>query len=123
MGLSFNRVENELSRSIILRMKKILTRGSNLPGEALLLTTAIVWGPLFYSGIVAVGIGFTLQVFGQSKVDPAFASLILSLEAGIDLLGRMIFLGERLSCSEWLGCVVMLAAVILVQLKGQQQKH
>ena len=123
MGLSFNRVENELSRSIILRMKKILTWGGNLPGEALLLTAAIVWGPLFYSGIVAVGIGLTLQVFGQSKVDPAFASLILSLEAGIDLLGRMIFLGERLSCSEWLGCVVMLAAVILVQLKGQQQKH
>ena len=72
---------------------------------------------------MAVGIGLTLQVFGQSKVDPAFASLILSLEAGIDLLGRMIFLGERLSCSEWLGCVVMLAAVILVQLKGQQQKN
>ena len=80
------------------------------------------WGPLLYSGIVAVGIGFTLQVFGQSKVDPALASLILSLEAVFALLGGMIFLGERLSDREWLGCAVMLAAVILVQLKGQQQK-
>ncbi|NLV52199.1 MAG: DMT family transporter [Bacteroidales bacterium] len=104
-------------------MKKILTWGGNLPGEALLLTTSIVWGPLFYSGIVAFGIGFTLQVFGQSKVDPALASLILSLEAVFAILGGMILLGERLSGSEWLGCVVMLAAVILVQLKGQQQKH
>jgi drug/metabolite transporter (DMT)-like permease len=34
----------------------------------------------------------------------------------------MIFLGERLSGREWLGSAVMLAAVILVQLKGQQQK-
>ena len=80
------------------------------------------WGPLLYSGIVAVGIGFTLQVFGQSKVDPALASLILSLEAVFALVGGMLFLGERLSGREWLGCAVMLAAVILVQLKGQQQK-
>ncbi len=80
------------------------------------------WGPLLYSGIVAVGIGFTLQVFGQTKVDPALASLILSLEAVFALLGGMIFLGERLSGREWLGCVVMMAAVILVQLKGHQQK-
>jgi len=80
------------------------------------------WGPLLYSGVVAVGIGFTLQVFGQSKVDPALSSLILSLEAVFALLGGMIFLGERLSGREWLGCAVMLAAVILVQLKGQQHK-
>lgn len=78
--------------------------------------------PLLYSGIVAVGIGFTLQVFGQSKVDPALSSLILSLEAVFALFGGMIFLGERLSGREWLGCAVMLAAVFLVQLKGQQRK-
>ena len=78
--------------------------------------------PLLYSGIVAVGIGFTLQVFGQSKVNPALASLIMSLEAVFALLGGMLFLGERLSPREWLGCGLMLAAVFLVQLKGQQQK-
>lgn len=80
------------------------------------------WGPLLYSGIVAVGIGFTMQVFGQSKVDPALASLILSLEAVFALLGGTFFLGERLSSREWLGCGLMLAAVILVQIKGQQTK-
>ncbi len=80
------------------------------------------WSPLLYSGIVSVGIGFTLQVFGQKKVDSALASLIMSLEAVFALLGGLIFLGERLSGREWLGSAVMLAAVILVQLKGQQQK-
>ncbi len=78
--------------------------------------------PLLFSGVVAVGIGFTLQVFGQSKVDPALASLIMSLEAVFALFGGMLFLGERLSGREWLGCAVMLAAVFLVQLKGQQRK-
>ena len=80
------------------------------------------WGPLLYSGIVAVGMGFTLQVFGQSKVDPALASLIMSLEAVFALFGGMLFLGERLSGREWWGCVIMMAAVVLVQLKGQQSK-
>jgi len=78
--------------------------------------------PLIFSGVIAVGIGFTLQVFGQSKVDPALASLIMSLEAVFALFGGMLFLGERLSGREWLGCVVMLAAVFVVQLKGQQRK-
>lgn len=50
--------------------------------------------PLLYSGIVAVGIGFTLQVFGQSKLDPALASLIMSLEAVFALFGGMLFWGR-----------------------------
>jgi drug/metabolite transporter (DMT)-like permease len=38
------------------------------------------------------------------------------------LFGGILFLGERLSNKEWWGCLIMLAAVILVQVKGQQQK-
>lgn len=80
------------------------------------------WGPLIYSGVVAVGIGFTLQVIGQSKVDPALASLIMGLESVFALLGGMVLLGETLTGREWLGCGLMLAAVVMVQIKGQQQK-
>jgi len=87
-----------------------------------LVTDSGAWMPLLYSGVAAVGIGFTLQVVGQSMVDPALATLILSLEAVFALLGGTIFLGEQLSGREWLGCGMMLAAVILVQLKGEQQK-
>ena len=95
----------------------------NLTTEGgVLVSHSSAWGPLLFSGLVAVGIGFTLQVFGQSKVAPGLASLIMSLEAVFALLGGMIFLGERLSGREWLGCAVMLAAVFLVQVKGQQQK-
>jgi len=78
--------------------------------------------PLVYSGIVAVGIAFTLQIFGQRRVNPALASLIMGLEAVFAVIGGMLFLGERLTSREWLGCAIMLAAVLLVQLKGQQKK-
>ena len=80
------------------------------------------WGPLLYSGIFAVGIGFTLQVFGQSKVNPTLASLIMSLEAVFAMISGMLFLGEQLTARECLGGLLMMAAVVLVQLKGQQQK-
>jgi len=82
----------------------------------------IAWGPILYSGIIVVAIGFTLQVFGQSKVNPTLASLIMSLEAVFALLSGMLILGERLNIREWLGGLLMMAAVILVQIKGQQQK-
>ncbi len=87
-----------------------------------LFTDSPAWGPLLYSGIVAVGIGFTLQVFGQSKVESGLASLIMSLEAVFALLGGMLFLGERLTGREWFGSGLMLAAVVMVQLRGQQRK-
>ena len=80
------------------------------------------WGPLLFSGIVSVAIGFTFQVVGQSKVDPALASLIMSLEAVFALFGGMLLLNERLTNREWWGCLLMLAAVVLVQVKGQQIK-
>ena len=72
--------------------------------------------------MIAVGIGFTLQVFGQNKVDPELTEIIIRIEAVFALLGGMLLLGERLSGREWFGCVLMLSGVILVQLRGQQQK-
>ncbi len=81
------------------------------------------WLPLLYSGVVVVGIAFTLQVFGQSKVDPTLASLIMGLEAVFALIAGMIFLDERLTGREFLGSALLLAAVFLVQLKGQQKKE
>ncbi len=87
-----------------------------------LFTDSIAWGAILYSGIIVVAIGFTLQVFGQSKVESTLASLIMSLEAVFALLSGMLILGERLNIREWLGGLLMMAAVILVQIKGQQQK-
>ena len=72
-----------------------------------------------YAGIVVVGVAYTLQVLGQVRVQPAVASLILSLESVFALLAGMLFLGERMSAREGLGCVLMLAAVVLAQLKSK----
>ncbi|MEI7982748.1 MAG: DMT family transporter, partial [Bacteroidota bacterium] len=43
--------------------------------------------PVFYGGVMSVGIAYTLQIIAQQKAHPAHASIILSLEALFAVLG------------------------------------
>lgn len=72
--------------------------------------------PLAYAGIFSSGIAYTLQVIGQKDLDPTVASLILSLESVISMLAGWVILGQSLTGRELLGCMLVFAAVILVQL-------
>ena len=74
------------------------------------------WRPLLYSGVLSCGVAYTLQVVGQNGVDPAVASLILSLESVFSVLAGWVVLHEALSGRELLGCLLMFTAIILVQL-------
>ena len=65
---------------------------------------------------MSCGAGYTLQILGQKKTDPTVASLILSLESVISVLAGWVLLGQSLTGKELLGCGVMFAAIILVQL-------
>ena len=73
-------------------------------------------GPILYCGIISGGLGYTFQIIGQRHTEPAAASLILSLESVFAVLTEALFLNERLTGRECIGCVVMFLAVILVQL-------
>ena len=72
--------------------------------------------PILYCGIVSGGIGYTLQIVAQKITDPTVASLLLSLEAVFAVFAGAFLLHERMSIRELIGCVIMLAAVILVQI-------
>lgn len=74
-------------------------------------------GPLLYSGIVVVGIAYTLQVLGQKYANPTLAAILLSLEAVFAVISGMLLLGEGLTLRELTGCVLMLAAVLLAEVK------
>jgi drug/metabolite transporter (DMT)-like permease len=74
--------------------------------------------PILYGGIMSVGIGYTLQVVAQQKAHPAYASIILSLESAFAVLGGWLILDEHLSGRAILGCALMLAGMIVVQLRG-----
>ena len=77
---------------------------------------AAAWLPIVYCGLVSGCIGYTLQILGQKYTDPTSASLLMSLESVFSVLTGALFLGERMSVREIAGCVIMFAAVILVQI-------
>lgn len=78
--------------------------------------------PLLYAGILSSGVAYTLQVIGQKDMDPTVASLILSLESVISMLAGWVILGQKLSPRELSGCLLVFAAVILVQLPDFKRK-
>lgn len=69
-----------------------------------------------FSGLLTIGLGFTLQAIAQTKAHPARASIIMSLEAMFAAIGGWIILGERLSPREMAGCAIMLCGMIVAQL-------
>ena len=66
---------------------------------------------------------YTLQIIGQKNVNPAIASLILSLESCFSVLAGWVILGEKLSVREFIGCILMFAAIILAQLPDKKDKE
>ena len=79
------------------------------------------WLPILYAGAISGGVGYTLQVVAQKDGEPAVVSLLLSLESFFAVVSGALILGERLTPREYLGCALMLCAVVLVQLPEKQQ--
>ena len=75
--------------------------------------------PVLYTGIVSVGIGYTLQVWAQRKTPPAIAALILSLEAVMAAVSGWLILNERLEALQLTGCGLIMLAVVLAQIRAR----
>lgn len=76
----------------------------------------VAWFEIFYSGVMSVGVGYTLQLVGQRFTHSSDAAIILSSEALFATLAGMIFLNEQLAIVQLAGCFIILACVIWVQL-------
>ncbi len=73
------------------------------------------WISFVYLGIFSTGIGFTLQAFGQRHAPAADAAIIMSMEAVFAALSGWLFLAEKLTAIQLVGCGLILAAIILSQ--------
>ena len=79
------------------------------------------WMPLCFAGVLSMGVAYSLQIVGQKDVEPAAASLIMSLESVFAALGGWWLLNERMSANELLGCALVFAAVVLSQLPEKKE--
>ncbi len=78
---------------------------------------------LLYAGVMSCGVAYTLQIVGQNGVNPTVAALLMSLESVVATITGMIafqigFLkvDQTMTLRQIAGCVIVFAAVILVQL-------
>jgi len=84
------------------------------------ITFGAVWDckwSILYAGVLSSGAAYTLQMIGQKKVNPTVASLILSLESVFAALSGWLILSESFSVREFIGCVLIMAAIVIAQLK------
>lgn len=89
-------------------------------------TLGDIWAaalPIAYAGILSSGVGYTLQIVAQKDTDPTVASLLMSLESVFSLIFGWIILKEAMSGIELLGCGLMFAAIIWVQLPERKKKQ
>ena len=76
---------------------------------------AAAW-PIAYTGVVSVGIAFTAQVVAQRYAHAADAAIILSAETLFAALFGYALMGDRLNSFGLLGCGLILASLLAVQL-------
>lgn len=79
--------------------------------------------PILYSGILSCGVAYTLQIIGQQYTEPTPASIIMSLESVFAVLAGWVLLQEALLPREILGCILMFAAIIVVQLPERPRRQ
>jgi drug/metabolite transporter (DMT)-like permease len=85
--------------------------------EPIEISAIIAAGPaLLYGGLIAVGIGYTLQVVAQKHAIASHAAIIFSLEAVFAAIAGAWLLGEALQLKGYVGCALMLAGMLLAQL-------
>lgn len=86
-----------------------------ITGEKLLITTMEEWTYIVASGVIAIAIGYTIQIYAQKVTPPSQAALIFSTEAVFSALAGIYFLGEILGTEALLGCALMLGGSLMAQ--------
>ncbi len=70
---------------------------------------------ILFTGIFSGGIAFTLQAVGQRYTTAPQAAIFLASEAVFAALFGIWLLGERLPATGFLGCALILAAILIVE--------
>ncbi|WP_449414914.1 DMT family transporter [Ochrobactrum teleogrylli] len=113
---------NRAGRSIMLSCVQFATAAIIGLASASLLegfnwnAIALTWKEILFTGVMSSGIAFTLQAIGQRYTTSAQAAIFLSSEALFAALFGAIFLGDRLTFIGFIGCGMLFAAMLAVEL-------
>ena len=80
--------------------------------------------PILYCALFSSCIAYTLQIISLKDADdPTIPTLLFSLESVFSVIAGAVLQGDRMSAREYLGCLLMLAAVVLAQLPDFKRKN
>jgi drug/metabolite transporter (DMT)-like permease len=77
---------------------------------------------ILYAGILSSGVAYTLQIVGQRWTTAPQAAIFLSSESLFGALFGALLLGERIGLLGYLGCALIFAAMILVEVVPEISK-
>jgi len=75
----------------------------------------LAWPEIVYTGLMSIGLGYTLQVAAQRHTPPSHTAILLSLETVFAASFGWLLLGETLNEQQIVGCGLMLAGIGLAQ--------
>ena len=78
--------------------------------------------PILYVGVFSSGVAYTLQILAQKDSNPTVVTILLSLESVFAVIAGAIILHQQMMPREYLGCVLMMVAVILAQIPNPFEK-
>lgn len=76
-----------------------------------------IWAGMLFLGILSTMVCQLLQSVCQKYTKPEKASLIMSMESLFGALGSIIFLGEVFTAKVLCGCILMVIAIVLAQMR------
>lgn len=79
--------------------------------------------PVLYVAIFSCGIAYLLQIVAQRDGNPAVVSLLFSMESVFSVIGGAVLLHQRMTVREYLGCALILAAVIIAQIPERKKNR
>jgi drug/metabolite transporter (DMT)-like permease len=78
---------------------------------------------ILFAGIFSSGVAFTLQAIAQRHTTSSQAAIFLSSEAFFAALFGALILSERIGFVGYLGCALMLSAMLLVEIVPELRKN
>lgn len=79
--------------------------------------------PLFYGGIMSVGVAYTCQALGQKDSDPTVAAIVFSMESVFSVIGGVLILHAHMAWQAYAGCGLIFAGIVIAQLSPGQKSQ
>ena len=78
--------------------------------------------PILYAGLFSSSLAYTLQIVAQKGANPTVVSLLMSLESVFAVLAAIVVQRAIPTEKEWIGCALMMVAVVFAQLPAKMRK-